>query len=257
MAERTVTASARTGVLHVHSDYSHDGRYSLEAVRDFALERGIAFVALSDHAEDFTELLFAEFVSRCDALSDDAVTLIPGLEFRFAGHAGLHLLALGLTRWLSPTRPEAFIEQARAAGARLTIAAHPVLFDYLLPPAVRLGIDAIEVWNAAYNTRYLPDARAIRLFASVRQERSDIVATVGLDQHDASNDREVRVMVPASAGDPLTAIRAGRFRNVGRTMSFDPALSWGPIRLRTLATARWAFDRVERLHERIARSRAR
>src|SRR5579863_9647864 len=103
------------GVVHVHSAYSHDSRDTLAEVRAFALARQLRFVGLTDHAEDFDEARFAAYRDECASLSDAAVTLIPGLEFRFEGYTGLHLLALGLTKWIEPAKPVDFIERTRGA----------------------------------------------------------------------------------------------------------------------------------------------
>lgn len=245
----------RIGIVHIHSDYSRDGRDPLERLREFALERGIAFIGLTDHAEDFAPELFDEYTSHCRTLSDDRVHLIPGLEFRFARHKGLHLLALGLRRWIEPSTPEEFIEQTRETAA-LTIMAHPILASYRVPPAVAGGIDAVEVWNASYNTRFLPDPRAIALLQGIQRDRAGVVGVAGLDQHDASNDRQTRVMLQRAEGDPLVELRAGRFTNLGRTMRFDAAVSFTPMQLRALTAARWTFDRVEHTQERLARALA-
>jgi hypothetical protein len=252
VSERHGTAGLRAGIVHVHSNYSHDGLDAPERLRDLCRQRGIGFVGLTDHAEDLDAARWAQYVEHCRTASDDDVLLIPGLEFRFAGYTGLHLLALGLSRWIEPRTPAEFIELARGS-ARFTIAAHPVLYAYRLPAEVRAGIDAIEIWNASYNTRYLPDPRAIRLLHDVQRERPEVVGTAGLDQHDASNDRETRVLV-ASEGDPLGELKSGRFTNVGRTMQMDAHASLSPVRLGLLSTARWAFDRVERAQDRMART---
>lgn len=244
----------RAGVVHVHSNYSHDGKDSLERLRGFAIERGIAFVGLTDHAEDLTPERFTEYMAKCRALSDGAVKLIPGLEYRFAGYTGLHLLALGLKKWIEPTTPAGFIEQTRGA-ASLTIVAHPVLARYRIPQEVLDGIDAIEVWNASYNTRYLPDPRAIRILHALRRRRPMVIGTAGLDQHDGRNDRETRVIVDDFT-EPLVALKAGRFTNRGRTMRFSSSASMSPLRLRTLEVTRWVFDRVERTQDRVARTLA-
>ena len=42
-----------TAVVHVHSSYSHDGRDSLEDLREFGLAHGIQLIGMTDHAEDF------------------------------------------------------------------------------------------------------------------------------------------------------------------------------------------------------------
>ena len=238
------------GAVHVHSTYSHDGRDTLPELQASAASRGIAFVGLTDHAEDFDEEIFNRFTTECAALSADGPRLIPGLEFRFAGLKGLHLLALGLTRWIEPTTLDEFMAMTRGVTG-LTIAAHPILPNYKYPPVILDGIDAVEVWNAAYNTRYLPDPRAIRLLREIRRRRPEVVAIVGLDQHDARNDRETRVEV-LDTGDPLAALRAGRFRNIGRTMSFDAHAELGAASSVALWTARTLFDGVERLQERTA-----
>ena len=223
--------TVRTGIVHLHSDYSHDGFDSLERLREVAIERRIGFVCLTDHAEDLDAELFARYVAHCGKLSDDTVRMIAGLEFRFAGYRGLHLLALGLTEWVEPQTPEAFLSDA-APRAGFTIMAHPVYPDYQAPDCVLDRIDAIEVWNAAYNTRYLPDPKAIAMVREGRRRRPELLGTAGLDQHDARNDREVRILLDRGAeGDPLAALRAGRFTNVGRTMRFRPQLDWGPLRM--------------------------
>lgn len=245
-------ARTRVGVIHVHSSYSHDCLDSPEQLRDFARARGIAFVGLADHAEDFIPERFSEYVRHCRAVSDADVRIIPGLEYRFAGFPGMHLLALDLKQWIAPQTPNEFIVQTRGA-AKLTIAAHPKLANYLLPQAVVDGIDAVEVWNASYDTRYLPDPRAIRLLHAIRQSRPEVVGTVGLDQHDCHNDRKARVVVDTVEPDPVAALKAGRFRNVGRTMAFSPTVEWDPARLGALSLARWALDHVESLQVRLAR----
>jgi hypothetical protein len=250
--QKLATEGVQVGVLHVHSDYSPDGRDSLESLYEWAADRNISFLGLTDHAEDFELDLWEDFVEHCRELSTDRVRLIPGLEFRFRGFTGLHLLALGLREWITPQTPAEFIDSAsRAAG--LTIVAHPVLPRYHIPNVVLDGIDAIEIWNASYNTRYLPDTRAIRLLHQVRLARPGVVGTAGLDQHDRANDRQTRVLVSATATDPIAEVKAGRFTNVGRTMRFDAQATIHPAALGALSVARVAFDGMERIQDRVAR----
>jgi hypothetical protein len=242
------------GVVHVHSVWSHDGRDTLEALHAFARVRNIAFVGLTDHAEDFDAATFDRFAAECRRVSTDEVHLIPGLEYRFAGYPGLHLLAIGLRRWIEPAVPAAFAAEAPAA-AEFTIMAHPVLARYRIPDEVASTIDAIEVWNAAYNTRLLPDPRALRLLEEVRERRPDVVGTAGLDQHDARNDRETRVvLLDPQAREPLAELRGGRFVNVGRTMRFASREAFGPAGLRALTLLRSGLDVTNRVHERIHRT---
>lgn len=254
MAAPSLTAPSRTGIVHVHSHYSHDGLDSLPALREICLARKISFVGLTDHAEDLTPAIFDRYVEECRALSDDRLQLIPGLEYRFAGFAGLHLLALGLGRWIAPRTPEEFAEAAPTAAA-FTIVAHPILATYRLPPTVQAHIDAVEVWNATYNTRYLPDPAAVAVLHQLRRARPSVVGVAGLDQHDSRNDRRTRVVI-GGEGDPLAELKAGRFLNVGLTMRFDPSVAWSPWRFGVFRLLRWGLDRVERAQEKVARARA-
>ena len=250
------TALARVGVMHVHSRYSHDGRDSLDDLRRFMRQHRIGFLALTDHAEDVSAGQWTELVDACARASDADCRIIPGLEFRFAGYTGLHLLALGLRRWLQPATPGDFIAQVRGEAA-MTVVAHPGLARYVVPTEVAAGIDAIEVWNGAYNTRYLPDPRAIALLRRIQQRRPEVVGTVGPDQHDARNDRQLRVVVESASSDPLADLRAGRFRNHGLTMTFAGAVDWSPSAIAALGAVRFVFDRIERTQDRWARRRQR
>jgi hypothetical protein len=246
----TPTRRPRVGAIHIHSDYSHDGKDSLEAIRASAIARKMDFLGMTEHAEDFVEELYEEYIDHCARLSDDKVVIIPGLEFRFAGYPGLHLLALGLPTFISPESPEEFIHTATGAAA-LTVLAHPVLCRYRVPEIVLRSIDAIEVWNGNYNTRYLPDTRSIDLLDTCQRMGRRPVATVGLDQHDASNDRELRIAVGADAQYPLEEIRSGRFLNIGRTMQFDATAHMNERRLRRLRMLRFAIDKISKLQDRL------
>jgi hypothetical protein len=248
------TLASPVGVVHLHTEWSHDGRDSLEGVHAFARARGIAFVGITDHAEDFDGPRFEQFAAECRRVSTPEVHLIPGLEYRFAGYSGLHLLALGLRRWMDPPTPAAFAAEAPLVAA-FTIMAHPVLPRYQLPDEVAATIDGIEVWNAAYNTRFLPDPRAVRLLAAVRRRRPEVVGVAGLDQHDARNDRETRVMLlDPAATDHLGELKAGRFVNLGRTMRFPSRAPFGTVALAGLTLLRGGLDLVNAIHERSARA---
>lgn len=252
---RSRSPSRVPGAVHIHSTYSHDGHDTLERIRDWAASAGVRFVAMTDHAEDFTEARFREYRDACGALSTDRVRLIPGLEFRFPHHRGLHLLACGLEQFVQPPTLEAFAKEV-ADAAQLVILAHPILTAYRVPGVVGNCIDAIEVWNASYNTRYLPDPRAISLLRAVRRERPAVVAVAGLDQHDASNDRQTRVVLndERDLADPLVAIREGRFTNSGQTMSFPADADLSAPAFGALVAARTVFDRIERTQERLTRA---
>ena len=239
------------GAIHMHSDYSHDGLDSLEQLRDVSVGRGIRWIGMTDHAEDFDADIFAEYVAHCDTLSDAEFRFIPGLEFRFAGFRGVHLFAVGLREWIEPRTFEEFFAATRDRHC-FTVLAHPVLCRHDVPPIVLENIQGIEIWNTNYNTRYLADPRAIALFHEVHALRPDVVATVGLDQHDSSNDRGVRTLIAGNDfANPVSALTAGRFATLGRNATFDSRASLSDGALSRMRVRRAALDSVNRVHDRI------
>lgn len=247
-----MTFAGAVGIVHVHSTYSSDGKDTLEQLVDQALRRRIDFVCLGDHAEDLETSRFESYVEHCKRASARGVRIIPGLEYRFAGYPGLHIVAIGLRDWIVADTPEAFMHSASRAAA-LTMLAHPLLAGYKVPDAVRSHIDAVEVWNARYDTRYLPDPGAINLLRVLRATRPSVVAIAGLDQHDGRNDREARVLTSGGVDDALEDLSAGRFRNAGRLVSFDSAASFTPISFLTLRLSRLLLDQANQVHDRLVR----
>lgn len=239
------------GAIHMHSDYSHDGVDSLEMLRDACVARDIRWVGLTDHAEDLDREVFTEYLAHCASLSDDTFTFIPGLEYRFAGFRGVHLFAVGLTDWITPRTFEEFFDQT-ATTAQFTVLAHPVLCKYKVPQLVLDRINGIEIWNTNYNTRYLADPNAIALYQQLHALRPDVVATVGLDQHDSRNDRGVRTLIaPEDLASPGNALKAGRFSTVGRNSSFDSHATVTQSDMRKLRIKRSALDTINRVHDRL------
>ena len=231
-------------VMHVHTEWSHDGKDSLSEVADFAARERLRWVFLTDHAEDFDEIRFRDYVKASGSASTPMNTLIPGLEFRFEGYPGLHLLALGLRQWITPKTPEDFCELA-GNHAGLLVMAHPILTKYRAPDTVLAGIHAIEVWNAQYNTRYLPDAKAIEFWLRAKESWPHLIAAAGTDQHRLQVEGKVRLLLPLAA-EPFRALREGAFENQGLTMTFSSRPSWGPGRLRAIGWLRVALERVKR-----------
>lgn len=239
-----MTTDNALAVLHVHSDWSHDGKDSLSELAGFAQREGLRWVFLTDHAEDLTAATFQEYATACRAASTSAHQLVPGLEFRFEGFPGLHLLAIGLREWIDPRTPEDFC-RAGAVHAEFLIMAHPLLAKYRVPEAVLAGLHAIEVWNAQYNTRYLPDGRAITLWQDARTRWPHLVASAGTDQHRLQVEGKLRIAIPG-ADSPFAALRAGRYRNLGITGGFRATKEWSGLELGVLARLRSVIQRLKR-----------
>jgi len=139
----------------------------------------------------------------------------------------------------------------------LSIVAHPSRNRYRIPEEIVHAIDGIEVWNAAYDSRYLPDAGSMDLWKSVRKRNPRVMAYTGLDMHDVRRFREVFLQLkrelPARQTDVIEELRQGRFLGKGRYASVDanvppppgwiPALRAGRYFLRQADRLQWAWKR--------------
>src|SRR5215475_16147546 len=102
------------GVLHVHSQFS-DGEESLERIVQTFRDAGMAFIAVSDHAEVFDEGRMREYVAQCDSLSSSNFLVIPGLEFALKGGI-IHILGYGITKRVRAAGMDELVDGIHLAG---------------------------------------------------------------------------------------------------------------------------------------------
>ncbi len=204
------------GDLHGHTLHS-DAILSVADYLDYAMERSLDFVALTDHNT-------VSGLAELDSLAGDAITIIKGVELTgFHGHA----LALGSGDWAEWRIRDGETMRARAldltASGRLFVIAHPKSEGHpfctgcrwshadQFPGSARI----VEVWNGPWNDSCPQNEQGIRLFYHWLNEGNRMVATSGTDTH-ARHGPDARLpanMVFADDNtqpDILAAIRAGR-----------------------------------------------
>ena len=136
-------------------------------------------------------------------------------------------------------------DELKAAGARSA-----TIGNEEMPDKVR--------WIRSYVTRHeggrvgtvciyqATDPEAIRVLHDIRAKRSDVVATTGLDQHDGRRDCGLRVVLTGPEPDPLAALRAGRFINVGSRISLDSDANLTRTAMTGLWILRWLVNGANR-----------
>src|SRR4030067_306810 len=87
------------GLFHVHSDYSYDGKLSLEKIKSVCKHYGFDFVILAEHSQSLDDKKAEEFRKKCRELSDGDVVLIPSVEYSCEG--GMHIVGLGVSEIIS------------------------------------------------------------------------------------------------------------------------------------------------------------
>lgn len=236
--------TAIEGIFHTHSMYSSDGKLSLKELREECLKRNLNFVIMTEHAGDFDQTKMEMFVKNCAGISDKDFLAVPGLEFIFNGNRDLHLLAIGLRSLPEDQSLEKIIEQTRLQGG-LTVVAHPSRNNHYIPLKIRYKIDGMEIWNAAYDSRYLPDVRAIKLYKKLKKHHRNLIGFGGLDLHDRTGFRDLRISITQdyrNVDQLLGHLRSGRFENHGRHITIPSTPDTGIFQLTLFRMGRFLLD---------------
>ena len=230
------------GIFHVHSNYSADGRLSLEELREECLKRNLQFMVVTDHAEDFSATRLQKFIDHCERISDERFLVVAGLEFIIDKDHEVHLLVVGLDGLPCENGLEAILKKIREGkNSALTVVAHLSRSNHYIPPEYENRINGIEIWNAAYDSRYLPDHKAIRLFADLKKLNKGLIGFGGLDLHDYSGFRELRICLTNSCHNGqelLDHLKAGKFIIRGPFVNISSSPNLGFFRMKLLEWGR-------------------
>jgi len=167
------------GAIHVHSTYS-DGEFTLPELREIFLAGGCAFVCITDHAESFTQRKLENYISECEALSDNRFRFVPGLEFECTEK--MHILGYGVVSRVDTVEPQEVIRHIESKGG-VSVIAHPKSSAFAWIERFRTLPKGIETWNTKYDGRYAPRPSTFHLLMRLQQRNSEIRAFYGQDFH--------------------------------------------------------------------------
>ncbi len=163
---------------HVHSKWSYDGSWTLEALSAKFSRRGCRVLMMTEHDRGFTVTRLKEYRAACLQASSDKILVLPGTEYSDAENR-VHVLAWGPVPFLGEGLPTSeMLEAVRSAGG-LAVLAHPSRKDawksFDAYWAERLL--GIEVWNRKYDG-WAPSKTSPTLLKS-----SGAIPFVGMDFH--------------------------------------------------------------------------
>ena len=244
---------AHVGILHVHSNLSYDGQNTLAEIASFAKRRGYRFVGLSEHSDTFDQHKMAHLVDECRRRSDASLLMVPGLEFT-CDH-NLHLLALGIEYYTDVTNPALVARFVKAQGG-LAILSHPSRYGYQIPSGLEMLLDGIEVWNAAYDGRFLPNDRSIRLWKALHARNNSLRAFGTQDLHTIRDHRHVRVSVRCNRltrDTILQSLKNGDFVISNSYVRLRSDSSPGWMKLKAIGAAHRAYLTARAIRDRLVR----
>lgn len=235
---------------HVHSDWSYDGSWTLDALAAEFGRRGYDAVLMAEHDRGFDAERWDAFCAACAAASTSRLLVVPGIEYSDADNV-VHVPVWGELPFLGEglCTPE-LLDRVDAHGG-VAILAHPARRDALhaIDPACLDRFTGIELWNRKYDG-YAPSRAATELLRS----GPDAVAMVGLDFHTRRQFHPLAMVMDLEDGVTEAGIvNAIRQRKAKATAFRVPALAltrgaaWPAIR-EVERARRGAARRLRRTH---------
>jgi len=194
---------------HVHSDWSYDGKWSLEKLAAAFNRRGYSLVMMTEHDRGFTEARRVEHQEACARASSKEILVLPGIEYSDARNI-VHVLVWGSVPFLGEALPTSeLLKRVKAAGG-VAVLAHPSrknawkCFD----PEWENQLLGIEIWNRKTDG-WVPSPNAAPLV-----NPSFHVKFVGLDFHSQRQffplAMEMEIAPPLSEALVMACLKARR-----------------------------------------------
>jgi hypothetical protein len=165
-------------VSHIHSSWSYDGSWSLEALAAAFGQRGYRVMMTTEHDRGFSAARLAEYRQACASCSAGGVFVLPGIEYSDAENR-VHVLVWGPVPFLGHGLPTDEMLDAVAHHGGVAVLAHPVRGGVWesFHPKWQQRLLGIEVWNRKYDG-WAPSECGVSLV-----RRAGRIPFVGLDFH--------------------------------------------------------------------------
>src|SRR5580704_12515074 len=111
-------------VCHVHSKWSYDGSWSLEALSTRFSRRGCRVLMMTEHDRGFTAARFDQYREACAQASSGEILVLPGMEYSDAANR-VHVLVWGPVPFLGEGLPTGEMLKRVKAANGVAVFAHP------------------------------------------------------------------------------------------------------------------------------------
>lgn len=137
--------------VHIHSNWSHDGKWTLSRIADFFSKIGYRIVLTSEHDATFDNDRWQAYRDACRAASTDKFLLVPGMEYSDASNTVHVLVWESKLFWESSSPPDLYCKRQMTWAA---FVCWPILLAIVLGKKLMPhGSLYYTVWN--YGTERL------------------------------------------------------------------------------------------------------
>jgi hypothetical protein len=163
---------------HVHSCWSYDGSWSVEALAVRFARRGCRVLMTTEHDRGFTSSRLDDYREACARASSAELLILPGIEYSDRANR-VHVLVWGPVPFLGEGLPTSELLAAVASVNGVAVLAHPFRRNAwaCVDRRWKGRLLGIEIWNRKYDgwapSRTPPDLL----------EMTSAVPFVGLDFH--------------------------------------------------------------------------
>lgn len=242
-----------TGVVHVHSRISYDGRESIADLARFFRSKGRSFMCITEHSDNLTQADMDGIVEECRQASSAEFLALPGVEFSCVHH--LHILGIGVTRPIATDDPFEVVKHIHAHGG-IAIVAHPCSYEKYLPEGLSAVVDGIEVWSLPKDGKLGPGSEPLSVWTRWRAVNPTLRGFGAIDLHRLASPSSVAVSIKALKLEKaaiMQGLKSGPLIVRGSVLSFSGENPPGPARLWALRSANAAYQGLRRLRKRIDR----
>jgi hypothetical protein len=212
------------GALHVHSSISHDGTMSVEELSLLLRDKKFDFVLITEHSENVSNGVMNKLVDECRRLSSSELLIVPGLEFRC--WEDLHILGLGVSKLCESNDPLKVIHHIGQQGG-VAVFAHPTKKNYALDRMWIEELDGFEIWNSAYDGKFLPQAKSIKMFKKLAEQNPRLKPFAGMDLHRKQDYYDVGLRIKGNSlnrDQILEHLRKGNFTVESTFFNIKPGM---------------------------------
>jgi hypothetical protein len=227
-----------SAACHIHSDWSYDGKWPLEAFAPEFRRRGYRVLMITEHDRGFTEARRLEHRAACAAASAEDLLLVPGIEYSDAANQ-VHVLVWGSVPFVGEGVPTTDLLKAVKAANGVAVLAHPSRRKawQVFNPTWANHLLGIELWNRKTDG-WAPSQNAMRLL-----QDTELAPFAGMDFHNRKQlfplSMELDLTGEVSESSVLDCLRARQFRAMAFGRSIERVTEgWFRLTLRSAERCR-------------------